>query len=249
MRRFFTEPENVDKTWGYIKIIEDASHIKNVLRMRSGDRISVFDGSGFEYEAELCELAGSEILARLISEQKSEYEPAVKVTLFQGIPKSGKLDVIVQKAVELGVYKVVPFRAERSVAQIPDDAKGRRKIERLNKIAKEAAKQCGRGFVPRVEAPVSVTEMSERLKTMDMSIMLYEELGHSGDRNLRSILKKSAENIGVIIGPEGGFATAEAERLIAVENVYPAGLGRRILRTETAGSTALSIIMYEKNEI
>lgn len=249
MRRFFTEPENVDKASGYIRIIEDASHIKKVLRMEPGDKILVFDGSGFEYEAELCKLEGSEILARIISEQKSEYEPTVKVTLFQGIPKSGKLDVIVQKAVELGVYKIVPFRAERSVAKIPNDKKGMQKIERLNKIAKEAAKQCGRGFVPRVEAPVSVAEMSEQLKALDMSIMLYEELGHSGERNLKSILKKAADSIGVIIGPEGGFSVGEAERLTAVKNVYPAGLGRRILRTETAGSTALSVIMYEKDEI
>ena len=232
-----------------IEITEDAAHISKVLRMENGDRILVFDGSGAEYEAEITEIGGGAIRARIVTEQTSEYEPDIQVTLFQGIPKSGKLETIVQKAVELGAYRIVPFRADRSVAKIPDGSKGEQKIARLNKVAREAAKQCGRGLVPEVTMPTSLSEMINMLSALDMSVMLYEELGHAGERNLKQILKQSAKSIGVIIGPEGGFSASEAERLTALDNVYAAGLGPRILRTETAGMAAISVIMYEKDEI
>lgn len=249
MRRFFTEPENVDGQRGVIKIVEDAAHISRVLRMEPGDKVLVFDGSGTEYTAELTEIGSGETYAKILSSSASDLEPKIRVTLFQGIPKSGKLDVIVQKAVELGVFEIVPFRAARSVAKISDDKKGAQKIERLNKISKEAAKQCGRGLVHKVHMPVSVPQMAKMLKELDMSIMFYEELGHMGTRNLKSVLQEDAETIGIIIGPEGGFSHEEAQLLTETAGVRTAGLGRRILRTETAGSTALSIIMYEKNEI
>lgn len=249
MRRFFTEPENVDKESNTLGIIEDAAHITRVLRMKPGDCITVFDGSGFEYTARISRILDGRICADIIDASFSELEPRVKVTLFQGIPKAGKLDTIVQKAVELGVFRIVPFAAERSVAKISNDKKGLQKIERLNKISREAAKQCGRGITPRVEQPVTVGEMAEMLGTLDMSIMLYEKLGHSGERSLRSILRRDAESIGIIIGPEGGFSDSEAALLLDKASVHAAGLGPRILRTETAGSAALAIVMYEKNEI
>ncbi len=247
MRRFFTEPQNIHD--GLIEITEDAAHISRVLRMEPGDRILVFDGSGSEYEADIEEISGGRILARAVSEKKSGYEPKTRVVLFQGIPKSGKLETIVQKAVELGAYKIVPFRADRSVAKIPNGEKGAQKIARLNKVAREAAKQCGRGLVPEVADPVSLGGMSEMIAGLDMAVMLYEELGHSGEKNLRRILSRPADSIGVIIGPEGGFSANEVKLLTELQNVYAAGLGPRILRTETAGIAALSIIMYEKNEI
>lgn len=253
MRRFFTEPENVDKENQTLVIYEDASHISKVLRMECGDRILVFDGSGFEYEAELTDITKNYSCCKIIRDEESKLEPHTKITLFQGIPKSGKLDVIVQKAVELGVYRVVPVRMSRCVAKIPNDKKGIQKIERLNKIAKEAAKQCGRGLVPQVTAPVDFSEVIRLSADFDLCLMLYEELGHDGKRNLKQILKENeqAENIAVIIGPEGGFSNEEADELtgLKAENTFAAGLGPRILRTETAGSTVLSIIMYEKNEI
>lgn len=253
MRRFFTEPENVDRESRTLVIYEDAAHISKVLRMECGDRILVFDGSGFEYEAELAEITKDCSRCKIIREEESKLEPRTKVTIFQGIPKSGKLDVIVQKAVELGVYRVTPVRMSRSVAKISDDKKGAQKIERLNKISKEAAKQCGRGLVPQVAMPVDFSEVIKSAADFDLCIMLYEEFGHDGRKNMKQILEtnKDAESIAVIIGPEGGFSREEADEFIGLssQNVCTAGLGPRILRTETAGSTALSIIMYEKDEI
>lgn len=254
MRRFFTEPENVNTQDETLVICEDASHISKVLRYECGERILVFDGSGYEYEAELVEITKAFSKCRIINKKKSRLEPKTSVTIFQGIPKSGKLDVIVQKAVELGVYEIVPVRMARSVAKISDDKKGVQKIDRLNKISREAAKQCGRGLVPKVSMPIPFKSMLDLLENYDLSLMLYEELGHSGARNLKNVLKGNTDamNIAIIIGPEGGFSDSEAELVQEVssdQNVFCVGLGERILRTETAGSTALSIIMYEKDEI
>lgn len=254
MRRFFTEPDNVDRESASLVIYEDASHISRVLRMQPGDMIKVFDGSGFEYEAEIEEISERSTRCKIKNSRKSSLEPTTKVTLFQGIPKSGKLDVIVQKAVELGVFEVVPVSMSRSVARI-EGPKSDKKIERLNKISREAAKQCGRGVVPAVTVPVNFDELIARLGEFDLGLMLYEELGHDGKRDLKRILRsdtgREAVRIAVIVGPEGGLADEEAEAFLALGGgkFFAAGLGERILRTETAGSTALSIIMYEKDEI
>ena len=237
MRRFFTEPDNIDLDNGTLTIIDDAAHISKVLRMECGDKIIVFDGTGYEYEAMLIKIEKEKSIANILGRSLSELEPEIKVTLFQGIPKSDKLEIIVQKAVELGVHDIVPVKTSRSVA---------------NKISKEAAKQCGRGLVPKVSMPVVFSAMADILKNYDLSIMFYEELGHDGKKNLKEILRANpeAESIAVLIGPEGGFSPSEAETIQNMnENTFCAGLGKRILRTETAGSTALSVIMYEKDEI
>lgn len=252
MRRFFTEPDNIDLNNSTLTIIDDAVHISKVLRMECGDKIIVFDGTGYEYEAELINIEKEKSTANILERSLSELEPEIKVTLFQGIPKSDKLEIIVQKAVELGVHDIVPVKTTRSVAKIADDKKGQQKIERLNKISKEAAKQCGRGLVPKVSMPVTFNVMAENLKNFDLSIMFYEELGHDGRKNLKDILRanKDAVSIAVLIGPEGGFSPSEAENIQNIDGkTFCAGLGKRILRTETAGSTALSVIMYEKDEI
>lgn len=247
MRRFFTEPENISD--GMIEIIDDARHITNVLRMEPGDLIEVFDGGGYDYTAELVEIDSRRCAAKIVGSKRSELEPEIKATLYQGIPKSDKLDTIIQKAVELGVYEIVPVRTARSVAKISDDKRGAQKISRYNKISVEAAKQCGRGIVPEVRAPIDFEEALAELKEFDLSIMPYEILGHDGDKGLSGVLKAnpSAKNIAVIIGPEGGFADSEAEKLKDVAERV--GLGKRILRTETAGSALLAIIMYEYGEI
>lgn len=252
MRRFFTEPDNIDLNNSTLTIIDDAVHISKVLRMECGDKIIVFDGTGYEYIAELINIEKEKSTANILERSLTELEPEIKVTLFQGIPKSDKLEIIVQKAVELGVHDIVPVKTTRSVAKIADDKKGQQKIERLNKISKEAAKQCGRGLVPKVSMPVTFNVMAENLKNFDLSIMFYEELGHDGRKNLKDILRanKDAVSIAVLIGPEGGFSPSEAENIQNMDGkTFCAGLGKRILRTETAGSTALSVIMYEKDEI
>ena len=243
MRSFFTEPENVSAE--EIILTEDVSHIKRVLRMEEGDEALVFDGTGACYKVSFLEIETDLVRCKILEKTFSEAEPKVKVTLFQGIPKSDKMEQIVQKCTELGVFSVVPVKMDRCVAKL-DKAE---KIKRFNKISREAAKQCARGVVPEIKEPVDFKEAVRQIKEMDLSLMPYEVLGHKGEKGLREILEKNknAESIGIIIGPEGGFSDQEA--VFAEENgINTVGLGKRILRTETAGSTLLSVIMYEFNE-
>ncbi len=247
MRRFFTEPENINED--LIEIFEDSRHIEKVLRMTVGDRVLVFDGTGTEYTAELVSIEKNVCRARVIEKSVSELEPKTKITLFQGIPKSGKMETIIQKAVELGVFRIVPVVMDRCVVKINSKSQGTEKTERWNKVSVEAAKQCGRGIVPIVEAPISFKEAVNQLKSLNLSIMPYEELGHQGELGLKKLLDMnwSAQTIGVIVGPEGGFSEAEAD--FAKEmGINTVGLGKRILRTETVSGAVLPVIMFHRDE-
>ncbi len=246
MRRFFTDPENIAD--GLARIYEDAVHITKVLRMKENDEIIVFDGSGFEYVAKLESINQNECVARILRKTKSEAEPYVKVVIFQGIPKSGKMETIVQKVVELGAVEIVPVEMERCVVRL--DHKGRReKAKRWNKVCVEAAKQCGRGCLPQVLEPVSFNVALEMMKKLDLSLMPYEVLGHEGEKGLKELLRNfDGQSVGILIGPEGGFSDGEAS-LAESMGINQIGLGKRILRTETVASTIVPIIMYEKDEI
>lgn len=246
MRRFFTEPQNIENN--IAKIYEDAGHISKVLRMEIGDCIMVFDGSGYEYKARLTEIKKDVCSAEILEKAYSEQEPKVKAYLFQCLPKSGKMEEIIQKSVELGISGVIPVCGERCVTRIEGDKKIRERVSRWNKVSVSAAKQCGRGIIPEVKVPVTYKEAIEMLKNLDLAVMPYEELGHTGVSNLKSVLSDNSYNsIGILIGPEGGFSDSEA--LYAKEQgVYQVGLGKRILRTETAGIAVISAIMYENNE-
>ena len=245
MRRFFTEPENITENTAYL--YEDAGHITKVLRMQEGDEILIFDGTGYEYTAKLSELNKNCCKAEIISKEFSALEPKIKVTIYQGIPKSGKMEGIIQKSVELGAYSIVPVSMNRCVSKI--DKNQTEKIKRWNKVAVEAAKQCGRGILPEVYEPISFKEAIFRLKATPLALMPYEMLAHNGVASLKTALSKSpATEIGVIIGPEGGFSDSEAE-LAKNEGLTLVGLGRRILRTETVSSAILATIMYENDEM
>lgn len=247
MRRFFTEPENINGEIAYIK--EDAAHIKKVLRMNEGDKILIFDGSGNEYTAQLTEIASDCCTAKILSVETSKQEPSVKVRIYQALPKTGKMESIIQKSVELGVNSIVPVLTERCVSKLDGGKREAEKIKRWNKVAIEAAKQCGRGILPKVEAPLTFKEAITQMKNDELALIPYEMLGHDGVANIKSVLTQSdAKTISAIIGPEGGFSDNEAN--YAIENgIYAIGLGKRILRTETASSMLLSVIMYEKNSL
>ncbi len=247
MRRFFTEPENINKD--YAVITEDAPHITRVLRMSVGDEVCVFDGKGREYTCVLEEVDQKCCKARITDVSYSLYEPNVQVTVYQGVPKSGKMEQIIQKAVELGVYAIVPVQMDRCVAKIPSDRKGKEKIDRYQKVSVSAAKQCGRGIIPQIKMPHSFSEVICEMKNFDLALMPYEVLGHEGRCDLKSVLKenKGIKSIGILIGPEGGFSDGEASFAMS-EGIKAVGLGRRILRTETVASTLLSAIMYENDE-
>lgn len=249
MRRFFTEPENVNRVEKEVKIYEDASHITKVLRMSVGDEILVFDGTGYEYKSRLTRIDKECCVAEILTESISLLEPKVKVTIYQGIPKSGKMEGIIQKSVELGVYEIVPVTTDRCVSKLDGGKKQVEKLKRWNKVAVEAAKQCGRGILPHVAEPLSFSEAVSEMQNSDLAVMPYEMLGHSGVASLRRALQSKAyENVAVLIGPEGGFSDGEV-RLAEEKNILMVGLGKRILRTETVSSAVLSAIMYEASEM
>lgn len=248
MRRFFTEPENIKENLAYI--YDDASHISKVLRLSEGDEILVFDGSGYEYSARLKEIGKSECVAEIYERTESENEPKLKVTLFQGIPKSGKMEQIIQKCTELGIYAVVPVMTERCVVKITDDKAAAAKTARWQKVAVEAAKQCGRGIIPKVSLPVKFLEAVDMLLGSELALMPYEILGHEGQAGLGGTLGAVSgySTAGIMVGPEGGFSGSEAE-LAKERGVTLCGLGKRILRTETVGAALTAILMYENNEM
>jgi len=247
MRRFFTEPENIKGD--IAEIFEDSKHIEKVLRMSCGDEILVFDGTGYEYTARLEEIGKNVCRARITEKNLSLSEPCVKVTLFQGLPKAGKMESIVQKSVELGVFEIVPVEMQRCVVKINSPKAGQEKAERWNKVSVEAAKQCGRGIVPKVYAPVSFSDAVKRLAEMPLAIMPYEELGHKGEKGLKGLLAgfPDAAEIGILVGPEGGFSEEEAE-LAKSLGIHTVGLGKRILRTETVASALIPVIMFDRGE-
>ena len=248
MRRFFTEPQNI--SGGIAEIFEDSRHIEKVLRMSCGDRIIVFEGSGMEYTAELTAIEKNVCKAKILEMGKSLSEPETKITLFQGLPKSGKMETIIQKAVELGVYEIVPVMMERCVTRIANQEAGAEKAKRWNKVSVEAAKQCGRGLIPKVLAPVSFDMAVEMLVKLQMPLMPYEVLGHEGQKGLKELLHSNPQTgeFGILVGPEGGFADSEAEYAIQ-KGIKAIGLGRRILRTETVASALIPMIMFDRNEI
>ena len=246
MRRFFTESENINDNFACI--YEDASHISKVLRMNIGDEILIFDGTGYEYLARLSEITSDFCKAEIFEKKYSASEPKIKVTIYQGLPKSGKMESIIQKSVELGACNIVPVLTDRIVAKLEKGKKEQEKLKRWNKVAVEAAKQCGRGILPEVLPPLSFKQAIDEMCKSSIPIMPYEELGHEGVSNLKTVLSDlKTDKISVIIGPEGGFSDNEAEYAKS-KNVNMVGLGRRILRTETVSSCILSAMMYETGE-
>lgn len=247
MRRFFTEPQNITDSDAYI--YEDSNHIKKVLRMEVGEKILIFDGTGFEYTAELSEIGKDKCTARITDKSFSTAEPNVKISLFQCLPKSGKMETIIQKAVELGVYEVIPVASERCVVRLRGNS-AEEKVKRWNKVSVEAVKQCGRGIIPKVQMPVDFKTAAVKMKELDLPLMPYENLGHEGKHGLKDVLnsKRDAKRIGIVVGPEGGFSDNEAK--FAAENgLCMIGLGKRILRTETVANALIPIIMYHMDEL
>lgn len=245
MSRFFVK--DIDNISNVIRIYgEDVNHIKNVLRMRSGDILEVSDGRGFDYIVEILKLEQDCITTGIIQSQANRTEPPVQVTLFQGIPKSDKMDFIVQKSVELGIVKIVPVITGRTVVKLDSQKDSIKKVERWRKIALEAAKQCGRGALPTVENVMSFGEALEYATENDLSIMPYEKETAQGLRNI--IMNNKPRKKGIFIGPEGGFTEEEVKKAVAFD-IKPVTLGPRILRTETAGIAVISIIMYEYGDM
>jgi len=242
MSKFFVDYHDVKDSTIRITDPDDRKHMIKVLRLGVGDTISVSDKVQFEYAAEIIAVEKEYIEARILDKQKFAREPELKITLFQGIPKQGKMETIIQKTVELGVYSIVPVFTDRTV--VIDHGNFHKKIERWQKISDEAVKQCKRGIIPQIQREMTFQDMINDLVKYDLIIFPYEnEENHTIKdclRNLSGKPKKAA----LIIGPEGGFSDSEAKLLIK-SGAHSVSLGKTILRTETAGMAALAMAMYE----
>lgn len=237
MHRFFGSPDNINNNSVTISG-EDVAHLSKVLRLREGENIIVCDSAGTDYECRIESISKTEAVASIISSTPNIAEPPINITIYQGLPKSDKMDYIVQKCVELGVNKIVPVITKRAVA-IPRD--GDKKILRWQRIANEAAKQCGRGVLPQIG------EIAE-FKTIVKTVAMEDSLNIIPYENEKSFKLKKAlrpvKNINIFIGPEGGFDPEEIE-LAMLSGIQPVTLGPRILRTETAPLAVVSALMYD----
>ena len=222
----------------------DVSHIRNVLRMKAGDRLTACDGQGRDYICEITALEREEIRARELFCSETASELPVRLVLFQGLPKKDKMELIIQKAVELGAAEIVPVIMKRCVAKLEDSKKEEKKRERWQRIAESAAKQSGRGIIPFIRPAMAYARALEYAKALDMLLIPYEN--QRGIRTAKEAFQKAAKSAsaGILIGPEGGFEPSEIEdgKKAGAEII---SLGKRILRTETAGLAAVSMLMYE----
>ncbi len=227
---------------------KDFLHMSKSLRLAPGEAVTLCDENGVDYRCAVREINKTGAVLDIVERTVCPNEPSTRVTLFQGLPKGDKMELIIQKCVELGVYEIVPVITERTIAR-PDGDKIEKRIARYNKIAEEAAKQSLRGIIPRVGALTDLKGAAAHYETLDCAFVAFENEHTLG---LKTLLKQppysSAQSLGVFIGPEGGFALSEIEFLTA-RGIRPVSLGKRILRTETAGIVALIAALYERDEL
>lgn len=246
MPKFFTPIDHILEDTLTIDS-EDVAHIKKVLRLSAGDIITVCDGKGFDYIVRIRQFLAGAIECEILEKYPVQSEADIQVTIYQGLPKAAKMDYIIQKTTELGVTQIVPCVMARCVAKLEDRKAEAKKLARWQKIAEEAAKQSGRGVIPQVAQPVNFQEAVRQMKQDDLCFVPYE---CEERKNLRSVLteKENVRRISFMIGPEGGFSLEEIE-FLRQAGVQTVTLGKRILRTETAGEAVLAMVMYEIGDI
>lgn len=241
MHHFFAEPSNIQD--GIVTITgADVNHMKNVLRMKPGEKAEVSDGGGLRYVCTVEAFTDEAVRLRIEDVEADAAELPVKIYLFQGLPKGDKMELIVQKAVELGAFEVIPVATKRAVVKL-DEKKAVKKVQRWNAIAEGGAKQSGRSIVPKVHEVLSFAEALTYAQKFDVRLIPYEKA--RGMQVTKQAVESIApgQSVGIFIGPEGGFEEAEIEQA-QLFGVQPISLGKRILRTETAGLAVLSILMY-----
>lgn len=219
----------------------DVNHIKNVLRMKCGEKIRISSDSGRNFYCGLSEISDAFVRADILEELEENTELPNRIYLFQGLPKSDKMELIIQKAVELGVHEIVPVSMKNCVAKL-DEKKAASKIARWQEIAKSAAKQSKRSLIPEVQMPLSYKLAVQQAKELDVILVPYEnERGMQATREVMESIQPG-QSVGIFIGPEGGFDPSEIE--LIKENAHLISLGNRILRTETAGLATLAMLVY-----
>jgi 16S rRNA (uracil1498-N3)-methyltransferase len=243
LNRFFIKNEQVSKDILYIEG-EDVKHIRDVLRLRTGDKIEAVC-EGFIYIGKILRIEKNLVTVKIAEIFKGNGEPSFNIILYQGIPKGEKMDFIIQKCTELGVKEFFPLLTERTVVKVKDKNKEKSKITRWTRIAKEAAQQSKRDLFPKIDDIISFDDMIELIKGENI-IVPYEEEKNNKIRDAIKSINNGRVNL--IIGPEGGFAQKEIETLRGI-GANTVTLGPRILRTETAGIVAASILLYELGDI
>lgn len=250
MPKFFVETENIKENEEIWITGQDVNHIKNVLRKKVDEKLKICNSdTSTNYECIITKIDKDKIICKIIDEIKLSSESNLNVTIFQGLPKSGKMELIIQKCTELGAKTIIPMITQRSVVKLKEKDK-ENKHNRWQKIAEVAAKQCGRDKIPIIGNIIDMERLD--FKDQDIVIALYENEENTSIKqvieNLK-ILKKEKINIAVVIGPEGGFNPIEIDRIKNDEKVVVATLGKRILRTETVGMVITGILMYELGDL
>ena len=242
MHHFFVNPSQITEDKVMMKG-SDVNHMKNVLRMNIGEEILISDGQGADYVCQISAITSKEIEAEIIRTEKEGTELSVQIYLFQGLPKSDKMEWIIQKAVELGVYQIVPMVTQRCIVKL-DEKKEAAKRKRWQSIAESAAKQSRRGMIPQIHSLVDFKQAVKMSEDFSGKWIPYENFKDM--ESAKKILEQMqpGDKIAVYIGPEGGFESWEVD--YAMEHgIMPVSLGRRILRTETAGLMLLSVLMFQ----
>ena len=243
MQRFFVEPHQIDEAAHQIHIIgTDVNHISNVLRMKQGEEVWISDGGQKEYRCAIEAFSADEVLLHIIYAQEPDYELQSRIYLFQGLPKADKMELVIQKAVELGAFEVIPVAMKRSVVKL-DAKKAESKVKRWNAIAESAAKQSKRSILPQVSDVVTFAQAVKMAENCQIKLLPYECA--DGMEKTKRLIENitTGQDIAVFIGPEGGFDLDELE-LAKEAGCEIITLGKRILRTETAGMMLLSVLMY-----
>ncbi len=244
MPRFFVTSSDIFRSDYSVKITvrgDDAAHITRVLRMKTGERVTACDENGNEYDT-LVFSVGNEVILDVVSVKQSENEPPYKVTVYQALVKGDRFDTVIQKSTELGVHTIVPVITSRCTVKLTE-ADYSKKTERWQRIAYEAAKQCGRGIIPEVKQPVKLADAISEAALADIPLFCYEGCGTKPLSEITSEIG-SPTTISVVIGPEGGFSEEEADAA-AKHGMKMTGLGKRILRTETAAPFVLACLSYK----
>ena len=249
MPKFFVTQEQIKENKIYIKG-QDVNHIKKVLRAEIGDSIEICDKTNQKnYDCKIEELNEENIKCIINKELNTKTESDIEVTIFQGLPKADKMELVIQKSVELGAFEIIPVKTGRCIVKL-DKKSEMNKINRWNKISEVAAKQCGRDFVPKVKELANVNDICNSCQNYDTVLVAYEKEEKNTLKNELSKLKERNNEkikIGVLIGPEGGLDIKEVE-LLTKAGAKIITLGKRILRTETVALNVLSNIMYELEE-
>lgn len=254
MDRFFVKEENIDIENKKMFIEgEDVKHISKVLRYSIGDKLEICDGKNKEYICSIADISKNIIELQIEEKVDINRESNIQVVIYQGLPKSQKMEYILQKLTESGVYEIVLVDTKRSIVNL-DDKKMDKKFERWERIVYEAAKQCKRGIVPKIRGILTFDQAIEDMKNNDFNISPYEEEKSMGIKKIlksdecRQSMNKEKAKIGIFIGPEGGFECQENEK-IKKSGAKSVAMGPRIFRTETACVIATAITLYELGDI